>query len=36
METPLGTFYVVAKFRPTAPILGAFATLRAYSTNNTN
>lgn len=25
METPLGTFYVVAKFRPTAPILGAYA-----------
>lgn len=25
METPLGLFYVVAKFRPTAPILGAFA-----------
>jgi len=25
METPLGRFYVVAKFRPTAPILGAFA-----------
>ena len=25
METPLGTFYVVAKFRPTAPILGEFA-----------
>jgi lipoprotein-anchoring transpeptidase ErfK/SrfK len=24
METPLGLFYVVAKFRPTAPILGAF------------
>jgi lipoprotein-anchoring transpeptidase ErfK/SrfK len=24
METPLGRFYVVAKFRPTAPILGAF------------
>ena len=25
METPLGLFYVVAKFRPTAPVLGAFA-----------
>jgi len=25
METPLGRFYVVAKFRPRAPILGAFA-----------
>ncbi len=25
METPLGRFYVVAKFRPTAPVLGAFA-----------
>ena len=25
METPLGRFYVQAKFRPTAPILGAFA-----------
>jgi lipoprotein-anchoring transpeptidase ErfK/SrfK len=25
METPLGRFYVMAKFRPTAPILGAFA-----------
>jgi lipoprotein-anchoring transpeptidase ErfK/SrfK len=25
METPLGLFYVVAKYRPTAPILGAFA-----------
>ena len=25
METPLGRFYVVAKFRPTAPILGSFA-----------
>ena len=25
METPLGTFYVMRKFRPTAPILGAFA-----------
>ena len=25
METPLGRFYVVAKFRPTAPILGAYA-----------
>lgn len=25
METPLGRFYVVAKFRPTAPILGVFA-----------
>jgi lipoprotein-anchoring transpeptidase ErfK/SrfK len=25
METPLGTFYVTRKFRPTAPILGAFA-----------
>lgn len=25
METPLGRFYVVAKFRPAAPILGAFA-----------
>ena len=25
METPLGLFYVVAKFRPSAPILGAFA-----------
>jgi lipoprotein-anchoring transpeptidase ErfK/SrfK len=24
METPLGRFYVTAKFRPTAPILGAF------------
>lgn len=24
METPLGRFYVVAKFRPTAPVLGAF------------
>jgi lipoprotein-anchoring transpeptidase ErfK/SrfK len=24
METPLGRFYVQAKFRPTAPILGAF------------
>jgi len=24
METPLGRFYVMAKFRPTAPILGAF------------
>jgi lipoprotein-anchoring transpeptidase ErfK/SrfK len=24
METPLGRFYIVAKFRPTAPILGAF------------
>ncbi len=24
METPLGRFYVVAKFHPTAPILGAF------------
>jgi lipoprotein-anchoring transpeptidase ErfK/SrfK len=25
METPLGRFYVLAKFRPTAPILGAYA-----------
>lgn len=25
METPLGRFYVVAKYRPTAPILGAYA-----------
>jgi lipoprotein-anchoring transpeptidase ErfK/SrfK len=25
METPLGTFYVTRKFRPNAPILGAFA-----------
>lgn len=25
METPLGLFYVTRKFRPTAPILGAFA-----------
>ena len=25
METPLGTFYATRKFRPTAPILGAFA-----------
>ena len=25
METPLGTFYVVAKYRPTAPVLGAYA-----------
>jgi lipoprotein-anchoring transpeptidase ErfK/SrfK len=25
METPLGTFYVTRKFRPSAPILGAFA-----------
>ncbi len=25
METPLGRFYVMAKFRPTAPILGTFA-----------
>lgn len=25
METPLGRFYVVAKFRPTAPVLGVFA-----------
>ena len=25
METPLGRFYVMAKFRPSAPILGAFA-----------
>ncbi len=25
METPLGRFYIMAKFRPTAPILGAFA-----------
>ena len=25
METPLGTFYVQAKYRPSAPILGAFA-----------
>ena len=25
METPLGRFYVMAKFQPTAPILGAFA-----------
>ena len=24
METPLGRYYVMAKFRPTAPILGAF------------
>jgi lipoprotein-anchoring transpeptidase ErfK/SrfK len=24
METPLGRFYVMAKFRPTAPVLGAF------------
>ena len=24
METPLGNFYVLAKFRPTAPILGAY------------
>ena len=24
METPLGRFYVLAKFRPTAPVLGAF------------
>ncbi len=24
METPLGRFYIMAKFRPTAPILGAF------------
>jgi lipoprotein-anchoring transpeptidase ErfK/SrfK len=24
METPLGLFYVMAKFRPTAPVLGAF------------
>ena len=24
METPLGRFYVIAKFRPTAPVLGAF------------
>lgn len=24
METPLGRFYVIAKFRPTAPILGAY------------
>lgn len=24
METPLGRFYVQAKFRPTAPVLGAF------------
>jgi lipoprotein-anchoring transpeptidase ErfK/SrfK len=24
METPLGRFYVMAKFRPTAPILGSF------------
>lgn len=24
METPLGRFYVMAKFRPTAPILGAY------------
>lgn len=25
METPLGRFYVLAKFRPTAPVLGVFA-----------
>jgi lipoprotein-anchoring transpeptidase ErfK/SrfK len=25
METPLGTFYVMRKFRPTAPVLGAYA-----------
>jgi lipoprotein-anchoring transpeptidase ErfK/SrfK len=25
METPRGLFYIVAKFRPTAPVLGAFA-----------
>ena len=25
METPLGRFYVEAKFRPTTPVLGAFA-----------
>ena len=25
METPLGYFYVTAKFRPSAPILGAYA-----------
>jgi lipoprotein-anchoring transpeptidase ErfK/SrfK len=25
METPLGTFYMTRKFRPSAPILGAFA-----------
>ena len=25
METPLGTFYVTRKFRPTAPVLGAYA-----------
>lgn len=25
MVTPLGLFYVVAKFKPTAPVLGAFA-----------
>lgn len=25
VETPLGRFYVVSKFRPTAPILGAYA-----------
>jgi lipoprotein-anchoring transpeptidase ErfK/SrfK len=25
METPLGLFYVMAKFRPTTPVLGAFA-----------
>lgn len=24
METPIGRFYVMAKFRPTAPVLGAF------------
>ncbi len=24
METPLGRYYVMAKFRPTAPVLGAF------------
>jgi lipoprotein-anchoring transpeptidase ErfK/SrfK len=24
METPLGRFYVMAKFRPTAPVLGAY------------
>jgi len=25
METPLGRFYVMAKFRPTSPVLGAYA-----------
>jgi lipoprotein-anchoring transpeptidase ErfK/SrfK len=25
METPLGSFYVTAKFKPTEPILGSFA-----------